>query len=98
MFFFADSFNQDLSEWNVSSLTICDWMFRSAISFNQDISDWDMSNVTNLEKMFYQAESFNQSGIKVWNIQEEANISQSLTGSDLPLTFRFDNRPDESPF
>ena len=39
------SFNQDLSDWNVSSVKDMEGMFNHAESFNQDISDWNVSSV-----------------------------------------------------
>ena len=38
------AFNQDISSWDVSSVTDMEYMFR-ATPFNQDISSWDVSNV-----------------------------------------------------
>jgi len=46
------SFSQDISTWDVSSVTNMRRMFWGAISFNQDIGDWDVSNVTDMSEMF----------------------------------------------
>ena len=40
MFYEAENFNQDLSNWNVSSVTDMSNMFNGAISFNQTLSKW----------------------------------------------------------
>ena len=48
MFAYTDTFNKDISSWDVSSVTTTEKMFKFAESFNQDISDWDVSNVTNM--------------------------------------------------
>ena len=44
----ASSFNQDLSEWDVSNVVNIKNAFCSASSFNQDVSGWDVSNVTDI--------------------------------------------------
>ncbi len=41
----SSSFNQDLSEWNVSNVRSMGGMFAGALSFNGNISTWDVSNV-----------------------------------------------------
>ena len=69
LFWHAKDFNQDISNWDVSSVTsegMFD-MFNSAYSFNQDISSWDVSNVTNMTQMFYDAILFNQD-ISSWDV------------------------------
>jgi surface protein len=53
MFTEAESFNGDLSKWNVSKVTDMSSMFTEAKSFNGDLSEWDVSNVTNTSGMFF---------------------------------------------
>ena len=52
MFNYAYSFNQNLSNWNVSNVTAMDNMFHGANSFKQDISAWNIRNVTSMADMF----------------------------------------------
>ena len=59
-FFMDDSFNQDISSWDVGNVTDMGFMFYAATSFNQDISSWDVSKVINMNEMFSGCSSFNQ--------------------------------------
>ena len=59
MFDGASSFNNDISNWNVSKITNMVGVFDNASSFNQDLSAWDMKNVTIIQWMFYNASNFN---------------------------------------
>ncbi|EOD35603.1 hypothetical protein EMIHUDRAFT_252603 [Emiliania huxleyi CCMP1516] len=65
MFYYARSFNQDISAWNVSAVITMSHMFTSARSFNQDIGAWDTSAVTCMTYMF--AHAFNQD-IGSWDV------------------------------
>ena len=49
--FFASSFNNDISKWDVSNVKNMWSMFRRS-GFNGDISNWDVSNVKNTQFIF----------------------------------------------
>jgi hypothetical protein len=44
MFMGAVAFNQDIKDWDLSSLTYMDGMFLNAPAFNQDLSTWSIVN------------------------------------------------------
>jgi len=62
-----DTFNDDISHWDVGNVTDMSWMFSLANDFNQDLSSWDVSSVNDMNNMFRSAESFNQD-IGDWDV------------------------------
>ena len=52
MFSGATAFNSNITEWDVSSVQIFNYMFYNATNFNQDLSDWDFSAATDMSGMF----------------------------------------------
>ena len=52
MFYWCDSFNQDISAWNVSNVKDMAFMFYNCKEFNSDISEWDVSNVKDMRSIF----------------------------------------------
>jgi surface protein len=59
-----------MNEWDVSSVTNMNNMFRQALVFNQNIGNWNVSSVTNMNNMFERASAFNNGGspdINNWN-------------------------------
>ena len=66
------TFNQDIRDWDTSSVTTFSHMFSNAYTFNQDIGGWDTSSVTTFRQMFSFAKAFNQdigripAPLKIW--------------------------------
>ena len=69
--FSGSTFNDDISNWDVSNVTNMSSMFVNASSFNQDLSAWDVSSATNMAQMFRIASAFNNggaAGIGSWDV------------------------------
>jgi len=71
--FTYNPFNQDISSWDVSSVTDMGQMFYAATAFNKDLSSWDVSSVTDMDGMFASATSFNQD-ISSWDVSSVTNM------------------------
>ena len=67
MFDLADSFNGNLSGWNVSGVTDMSDMFHLADSFNGNLSSWNVSGVTDMSDMFHSAIAFN-GNLSSWDV------------------------------
>ncbi|MGI9256439.1 MAG: BspA family leucine-rich repeat surface protein [Salinispira sp.] len=65
--FVNNSFNGDISNWDVSSVTNMVRMFASATAFNGDISLWDVRAVTAMTLMFTGVSVFN-GDISGWDV------------------------------
>lgn len=63
----ATDFNEDLSDWDVSSSTSMFAMFEGAQSFNQPLDSWNVSAVTDMSYMFAEAFAFNQP-LEKWSV------------------------------
>ena len=77
MFAGAESFNGNLSNWDMSSVTDMSMMFLRTSVFNQDISGWNVSSVKNMERMFSAAAVFNQN-IGEWDISSVEDMTYML--------------------
>ena len=73
MFTDEDTFNGDISSWDVSSVTDMSSMFLEANNFNGDISSWDVSSVTNMRGMFTVALSFN-GDVSSWDVSSVTDM------------------------
>ncbi|MFV0553609.1 MAG: BspA family leucine-rich repeat surface protein [Mangrovibacterium sp.] len=71
MFGYASSFNQDVSDWDVSEVIAMNGMFNYAQAFNNGGVELDWgertAKVDNMASMFYEARAFNQD-VSSWNV------------------------------
>ena len=80
MFDGADAFNEDISQWDVSSLGDATGMFRNATSFAGSLVDWDVRELMHMDSMFEGATSFN-SEIGAWNTASAEDMSNMFKGA-----------------
>ena len=74
LFDYNETFNGDITGWNVSSVRNMSNIFYNAKSFNQDISKWNVSGVIYMYGMFWGASSFNQP-IGDWEFPNVIDVS-----------------------
>ncbi|KUG25951.1 chitinase [hydrocarbon metagenome] len=79
-FYYASSFNGNISNWDVSEVTDMSFMFDGASSFNQDIGGWDVSGVIYMREMFRNASAFNQN-IGSWSVGNVTGMSSMFNNA-----------------
>ena len=75
-----ESFNEDISAWEVWNVERMDEMFSGATSFNQDLSRWTVNSVRNMRAMFAGASVFNQD-LSRWDVGDVEDLSRMFEGS-----------------
>ena len=72
-----NTFNEDISGWNMSNATDLQEMFQGQTSFNRDLSNWDVSNVTNFNDTFKECAAYNNGGenLNGWDVSSATNMS-----------------------
>ena len=66
LFTLPETFNQDISSWDVSNVTSMEALFRKNSAFDHDISNWDVSSVKQMRDMF-SGSTFN-GDISQWDV------------------------------
>jgi len=82
MFMGATLVNPDVSNWDVSNISIFASMFRNAPAANPDVSNWVTSSLSGVFSMFRNAVSFNRD-LSNWNISQLSNAGSLFDGSGL---------------
>ncbi|MEP5374248.1 MAG: BspA family leucine-rich repeat surface protein, partial [Hyphomicrobiales bacterium] len=87
MFQGANSFNADISGWDVSKVTDMSYMFNGVSSFNQDLGSWDLGEVTDMNNIFQGSgmDCTQMSATLIgWADQGDENIPDNLTLGTMP--------------
>ena len=74
------AFNEDISGWDVRSVTNMENMFEGATVFNKNIGAWNVASVTNMKGTFMNAFAFNQN-IAGWNVASVTDMSYMFGGA-----------------
>ena len=73
--FYITPFNQPIGDWDISSVTKMNGIFRANTSFNQPLGNWDVSSVeTWLDYAFKGTSAFNHD-LSDWNVSSATNMS-----------------------
>ena len=79
------SFNEDISAWDTSGVTMMARMFYEASSFNQPLSGWQVDKVTNMNQMFGGASAFNQD--LGWCVGDDVDFESNGEGATFQDAF-----------
>lgn len=69
------TFNDDISNWNVASATSFNGMFHGAYAFNGDVSNFQTRNVVDMTDAFRHAVEFQGIGIERWDTSSVMDMS-----------------------
>ena len=85
-----NTFDEDLSLWDVSNVTTMSSMFEGCASFNSGLSLWDVSTVTLMSSMFKGCSGFNQDinnwGTKISSVTDMSSMFEGCSIFDNNLS------------
>lgn len=73
IFFYANSFTQDISAWSIEAVTDMDGLFFNVTKFNQPIGTWNTFKVTSMVSMLYACSSSNNP-IGSWDVNSVTDM------------------------
>ena len=69
--------NDNITKWNVASVSNMAYLFSGCIAFNKDVSKWFLYKVTSMSHMFSGCSNFNKN-ISNWNVSSATDMSYIL--------------------
>lgn len=82
-FYYAQLFNGQINNWNVSAVTSFRRCFQGAQVFNQALNNWNTGSAIDLSLIFNEASAFNQN-INSWNV---SNVQTLLMAFEFASVF-----------
>ena len=79
------TFNQDISNWDVSNATFFTQMFQYCTGFNQPIGNWTTTNMQYIGSMLSHCSGFDQD-LSNWVVTGVTNAGNFMDGSTLSTT------------
>jgi hypothetical protein len=77
---FPIDFDEDISRWDVSNVTMMCNLFRQCRFFNQPLENWNVSKVQSMASMFLGAQRFNQP-LERWNVSKVFHMQQMFSSA-----------------
>ena len=80
-FAFADIFDYDISNWDMSNVLDFTRTFFRATAFNKPLDSWDVSSATTMADMFRDANTFNQP-LNSWDVSSVISMQNMFSSAD----------------
>ena len=85
----TNTFNEDISSWDIGNVTNFNTMFYRSSAFNQPIGIWDTGSAATMYGMMWKASSFNQN-ISSWDIGLVTNVFRIVKNTSF-ITSNYDS-------